>query len=469
MYSAAWSICQKSSHRILLPKSGQIEVCYLAIEVNVQTRTCLQRIIVEMRPMRILFSVLGYKPAYRVGGSAVAVAALAENLVKRGHQVVVFTSNSNLNEDLDVPVNQPVMVEGAEVWYFDHQEPLKKYLPFVPYISQSVGYLYLPLLQKVLSKRIREFDLVHTHMPFVYPTQAVARMGIKHNIPVFYHQHGVFAPNYLRFRGLKKHLYISLVEKPIMQKAAFLIALTEAEIRSYRDLGVTTPCRIVPNGIDVNLYCQKTEPEFMVKDEFFIRESDTVILFLARLHTIKGADFLLDVFLQLFNKYPNIKLILAGPDQHNIRAQLRIKVSLAGANNSVCVPGMVTGELKHKLLARADLFCLPSLAEGFSISILEAMASATPVLITPECNFSNLEMRSAGWVVERDQQKWVKKVSYLIENRSELASAGENALDLVKKCYTWDMAVDRLEEAYAEGLQRMDASLKSQEGQQGDN
>ena len=102
--------------------------------------------------MRILFSALGYKPAYRIGGPVVVVTALAENLVKRGHQVVVFTSNSNLDEDLEVPMNQPVMVDGVEVWYFEHKEPLKKYLPFVPYISQSVGYLYLPLLQKCLTK-----------------------------------------------------------------------------------------------------------------------------------------------------------------------------------------------------------------------------------------------------------------------------------------------------------------------------
>ena len=419
----------------------------------------------ELCVMQILFSVLGYKPAYRIGGMIVAVAALAENLVRRGHQVVVFTSNSNLNEDLDVPVNQPVMVEGVEVWYFEHKEPLKRYLPFVPYLSQSVGYIYLPLLQEVLSQRIREFDLVHTHTPFIYPTQAVARMGIKHNIPIFYHQHGAFAPNYLRFRGLKKHVYISLLEKPIMEKAAFLLALTEAEIKSYRDLGITTPCRIVPNGINISLYCQDTEPEFRVKNEFFIRENDTVILFLARLHSIKGADFLLDVFLQVFNKYPNIKLILAGPDQHNIGEQLQIKVSLAGANNIVCMPGMVTGELKQKLLARADLFCLPSLAEGFSISILEAMASATPVLITPECNFSDLEVKSAGWIVERNQEKWVEKISYLLENRSELASAGEKAFDLVNKRYTWDIAVGRLEQVYAEGLQRMGIRVKSSEGQ----
>jgi glycosyltransferase involved in cell wall biosynthesis len=402
--------------------------------------------------MRILYSVVSYKPAYRVGGPVVAVTALSENLVKRGHQVVVFTSNSNLDENLNVPTNQPIMVDGVEVWYFEHEEPLKKYLPYIPYLSQSVGFLYFPSLKKVISQKIHEFDLIHIHTPFCYPTWKLSQAGKKQKIPIFYHQHGVFAPNYLRFRGLKKRIYISLVEKNIMNNAAFLIALSEAEEKSYRDLGVTTPCRIVPNGVDVNLFYQNTDAELRVNEEFVIANNDIVILFLARLHTIKGVDFLLDVFLKIFRSNQNLKLILAGPDQHNILEQLKNKIALAGAGNNVCVPGMVTGELKCKLLARADLFCLPSLAEGFSIAVLEAMASATPVLITPECNFPDVEKEGAGWIVERKQDQWVEKISVLIKNRSELSFAGMNAYNLVKKHYSWDMVVKKMEEVYTEGL-----------------
>ena len=133
-------------------------------------------------------------------------------------------------------------------------------------------------------------------------------------------------------------------------------------------------------------------------------------------------------------------------------------MAYAGATKNICIPGMVTGELKKKLLARANLFCLPSLAEGFPIAVLEAMASATPVLITPECNFSSVEINSAGWIVEKNLQKWTEKISYLIENSNKLASAGANAFELVKNCYTWKIAVDKLEKVYAEGLQRVGRS-----------
>ena len=412
-----------------------------------------------MKSMRILYAVNGYKPAYRIGGAVVAVSGYAENLVKRGHKVVVFTSNANLDEELDVAVNQPVMVNGVEVWYFERKELLKKYFPFIPYLSQSMGYLYSPLMKGVLSKRISDFDLVHTHMPFIYPTQVVANMGISHGIPTFYQQHGAFAPAYMNFRSIKKQIYISLVEKPIMKKATSLIALTEAEICSYQNLGINTPCRIVTNGINVNEYIQETGSTLSLSEQFHIKPENFVILFLSRLHSIKGVDFLLDVFLQIFNESPNLQLVLAGPDQHDYSKSLISKVKAAGASEKVWIPGMVTGNLKQNLLARADLFCQPSMAEGFSISILEAMASARPVLITPECNFSELEEKSAGWIVEKNQQKWIEKITNIIENRSQLRSTGENALKLVRNHYTWEKTVERLEEVYSEGLQR--ASMKS--------
>jgi hypothetical protein len=50
---------------------------------------------------------------------------MAEVLTRRGHEMIVFTSNSNLDQDLDVPTNCPVDTEGVEVWYFERQEPLQ--------------------------------------------------------------------------------------------------------------------------------------------------------------------------------------------------------------------------------------------------------------------------------------------------------------------------------------------------------
>ena len=115
--------------------------------------------------MKILYAVHGYKPAYRLGGPIHTVSALAERLVRLGHEVIVFTTNSNLDEDLDVPTDQPIDVEGVQVWYFKHEEPIKRWLPFIPYLAKSIGFLYAPAMRSQLDRIVPSVDLVHTQMP----------------------------------------------------------------------------------------------------------------------------------------------------------------------------------------------------------------------------------------------------------------------------------------------------------------
>ena len=201
--------------------------------------------------MKILYAVHGYKPAYKVGGPIYTVSATAERLVRKGHEVIVFTTNSNLDEDLNVPTDQCIDVDGVQVWYFKREELIQKWLSFSPYLSKSMGFLYAPAMRAQLDRIVPSVDVVHTHMPFVYPTYAAGNSAIRYQKPLFYHQRGVFDPARLAFRGMKKRLYIKAIERPIMRNATTLIALTEAEVRSYRQLGVLTPCSVIPNGVDI--------------------------------------------------------------------------------------------------------------------------------------------------------------------------------------------------------------------------
>lgn len=337
-------------------------------------------------PLRILYTVHGYKPAYRLGGPIISVSAVAERLVRKGHRVVVFTSNSNLDEDLDVPVNQPVNVDGVEVWYFSRGEFIKRWLPFFSYVRR---FMYSPQMADPLDRLLPGMDLVHTHNPFIYSTFAASKAAQRFRKPLFFHQRGVFDPERLKFRSFRKRLYISLVVRPLPRQATTLIALTEAEVRSYRALGVETPCRVVPNGIEVGAYRQHPGP--LAEPLGKIPPQAQVILFLGRVHPIKGADRLLEAFLQIQARLPNAVLIMAGPDEWGCERKFQQAVSQAGLQHRVIFPGMVSGEAKLDLLARADLFCLPSDAEGFSMAVLEALASGTPVLLSPGCHFPEVE------------------------------------------------------------------------------
>jgi glycosyltransferase involved in cell wall biosynthesis len=401
----------------------------------------------------MLYAVHGYKPAYRIGGPIHSVSAAAERLVRRGHHISVFTTNSNLDEDLDVPLDRPVDVDGVQVWYFRREEYLKRWLPSVSYLSRSLGFLYAPQMAAQLERMVPGVDLVHTHMPFVYPTYAAAHAARRFRKPLFYHQRGVFDPNRLRFRSLKKRLYIAVVERSLARQATTLIALTEAEVASYRALGMKTPCRIIPNGIAVPEYLERCSLPSGSRWNV-IPADKVVILFLGRLHPIKGAEKLLQAFLRLGRERPHTVLIMAGPDEWGLRTRFREMIGQAGMGERVVFPGMVSGMDKTELLARADLFCLPSTGEGFSMAVLEAMASATPVLLSPGCNFPEVEAAGVGRVVQPEPEALADELANLLAEPGNLRAMGARARDFVARHYSWDRIIDQLLDAYAEGIER---------------
>jgi glycosyltransferase involved in cell wall biosynthesis len=406
--------------------------------------------------VKLLYVTPGYKPADKLGGVPNSSSALAEQMQKRGHDVTVFTTNSNYDEDLAVTPNIRHMVEGVSVWYFTQSDPLKRVGP--RYFSQSLGYLYSPAMKVKLKETICYFDLVHTQMPFVYPTYIASVFANKARKPLFYHQRGLLDPERLQFRALKKRLYFSLFEKKILRRATTLIALSDTELENYRKLGVETPCRVVPNGIDVSHF--RTAPLDLSHPWAAGMEGKTIVLFLGQLLPIKGPDLLLQAFLRVARAYPDAVLILAGPDPVQMGARLRAIAHSAGLADRVVLTGTVSGESKLDLLARADIFCLPSSSEGFSMAILEAMASYSALLITPGCCFPRLSSAGAGIEVERSIDAITDGLRQLLSSDSVRDMYAQKALTLAQIEYSWEQVARSMEDTYIEGVQRCNNVLR---------
>lgn len=404
------------------------------------------------RPLKILYVVHGYKPAFRIGGPITSVAAVAEGLVQRGHEVTVCTTNSDLDQLLDVPTDRRIDVEGVGVYYFTFTEILKKYLPFVDYVSRAHNYLYSPMMKQFMQAHTGDFDLVHTHLPFIYPTWLAGRQAARANKPLFYHQRGVLDPERLKFRSAKKQLYLRYVEGQVLRGATTLFALTEAEVTSYRLLGFSAPSVVVPNGIDASAFGAPSDTTKMAA--IGIRPEDLVLLFMARIHPTKGPDRILQAFAEIADRFPDAKLVLAGPDEFFLASELQAFARSKGLEGRLLMPGMIVGDLKADLLSRADLFCLASDAEGFSIAVLEALASRTPVLISNGCHFAEVESADAGKVVEPTAAAFAAGLLELLADRDRLRTMGQNGRRLVEEHYSWPTAISRTEAAYREGIER---------------
>jgi glycosyltransferase involved in cell wall biosynthesis len=213
---------------------------------------------------------------------------------------------------------------------------------------------------------------------------------------------------------------------------------------------------VVPNGIDVEAYLGGSRSA--AEERFALSPRDVVVLFLGRLHPTKGAELLLEAFMRIAPSLPAARLVLAGPDEWGVASTFSKWIREAGLGQRVVFAGMVNGRDKIDLLGRADLLCLPSDAEGFSIAILEALASATPVVISPGCHFPEVEEAGAGRVVPRTVEALSNALGDLLRHPEQLTRMGARGRELVQHDYTWARVTERLLDVYAEGIRRSAAS-----------
>ena len=102
--------------------------------------------------------------------------------------------------------------------------------------------------------------------------------------------------------------------KRILEHATKIIALNKMEAEQYKTMGVDeSKIEIIPNGIDVSYYGDLPE-RGSFREKYRIKDNEKVILFLGRIHKIKGVDLLVDAFSEVIRDIDDVKLVIVGPD-----------------------------------------------------------------------------------------------------------------------------------------------------------
>lgn len=395
--------------------------------------------------MRVLFTTVGYKPAWNIGGPVHTVVALAEGLAARGHEVWVAATDSNLTERLEVDTGAWHELDGVKVRYFRMQDSWTKHIP-LDYFRKSNADYRAPDFARWLYSEAPRFDVVHSHLGFAFANRVAAAWCRERGVPFIYQQHGVFDPVRMQHRAIKKRLAFALWERRVCETASVLVALTEYEAKTYRALGLSGRVEVIPNGIALPGEAPPTRVLLEAMPD--LTDEDVVVLFLGRLHPTKGVDVAVEAFLRLDERHA--RLLVAGPDEFGLRDVLERRALEAGAR--VRFLGPVSGELKRALLHRADLFVLPTISEGFSIAILEALAHGCPVLTTAGAHFPEVEQEGAGVVLPRTADAFAEGIRGLTRDAARRHAMGEAARRLVAERYTWDRIVDRFADLYKELL-----------------
>jgi glycosyltransferase involved in cell wall biosynthesis len=111
----------------------------------------------------------------------------------------------------------------------------------------------------------------------------------------------------------------------------------------------------------------------------------------------------------------------------------------------VTYTGMLEGEEKWAALAASEVFVLPSHSEGFSVAILEALAMARPVIITPGCNFPEIVQMGCGVEVSPSDRQVEDALRDMLGRTAEdRAAMGARGLRLVQERFSWPKIGERM-------------------------
>ena len=175
----------------------------------------------------------------------------------------------------------------------------------------------------LLEKEIRNFDVIHMQNFRTYQNIIFHKLAKKYKIPYILQAHGSL-PRIMGKKGLK-YLFDIFFGYKILRNASMVIASTKIEAEQYKKMGVDeNKIEIIPNGFNQSEY-ENLPDKDVFKEKYGIKSNEKIVLYLGRLHKIKGIDLLVEAFSNLICKMDDVKLVIAGPDDgflSTLRAQI---------------------------------------------------------------------------------------------------------------------------------------------------
>ncbi|MCE2653810.1 MAG: glycosyltransferase [Planctomycetaceae bacterium] len=286
-----------------------------------------------------------------------------------------------------------------------------------------------------LTALIAQADVLVIHGVWIPILPVAGRIARRLGKPFVLFPHGVLDPWAVAAKSLKKRLALLAGYGGLIRSAAAVQALSPYEQRCLTDGGWHTRVRVIPNGVFPRQIDPLPEPGAF-RHTLPALADHPFILFLARLHPGKGLHLLADAAARLHPAHPDLHFVIAGPDE-GAAADLNAQIARLNLTHRFHLTGPIYDRRKFAALADAFAFALPSEHEGFSMSIVEAMACARPVVISPECNFPAVAQADAGVITPRDPAAIAAAIDTLLRNPQQASEMGRRARQLVLERYTW--------------------------------
>ncbi|MFC2017363.1 glycosyltransferase [Chloroflexota bacterium] len=384
--------------------------------------------------MKVLQVIPYFVPAWGYGGPLPVCYGLSKELVQRGHEVTVYTTDA-LNAKNRIEMSEEI-IDKIKV---------KRFKTLSNTLAYNHNIFFSPGMISMIRNNLKYFDIVHVHEYRTLQNTLIHRYAKKYNIPYLLQAHGSL-PRIAVKQKLKK-LFDMLWGYKLLRDASKVIALTEIEAEQYKSMGVSEDkIEIVPNGVDLSEFESLPERgEFRRK--YGLDNNQKLVLYLGRIHETKGLDLLVKAFANLPKDFNDVKLVIAGPDD-GYRLTLKKLIKELGIEGRVLSTGPLYEEEKIKAYVDADVFVTPSFY-GFPVTFLEACACGLPIITTTQAQ-GRLDWldSQAGLTVSYDKDQLGEAISRILNNDKMRREFGEKGKLLVREQFNWCKIAQKMEQVY---------------------
>lgn len=383
-----------------------------------------------MTKRRILMLSSDFLP--NIGGVAAYVYEVSKQLLQEGHEVTVLTKYDGFGWKI-----REEMLDGLRVIR----------VPFAP-VKKLQDLEYVVRTRKIIKELIarKTIDVIHWH---TLNKDSKVMRGIQFPQGVIVHTN-----HFVWFREMYRAGQFAKLQRMIPFTDHIIAPSYEIEEMSravFPDDGVTR----IPNGVDPASFYPDRQLGAKMRLELGVPDDHTVVVTTNRMSEEKGMGYLIDAIPDLLRKYEKLSFVLAGDGPELNYFEKKISESTRKSPR-VHFLGRIRNSDILPIVNAGDIFLQTSLEEGCSISVLEAMACAKPVVATMVGgNPDIVRHRVTGvMIAPKSSDAVAQGLEKLISDTEKAVLYGENGKNVIQAELNWGQLTKRIIALYNESLVR---------------
>ncbi len=363
------------------------------------------------------------------GGTCDFIYKLAKAQQQRGHNVTIYTGDYKLDQEY---ANS---LKGVAIQSF-------------PSFLNIFRLYIMPSLIAETKRNLKNFDVIHLHVFRTFQNIVLYHYARKYNIPYVVDAHGS-APLHTR-RKRFKFFFDLLYGYRMLREASKCIAETNVGIDEYKDLGVeNNNIVLLQPPFPVEEFA-KLPRKGMFREKFRIADK-RVVMFLGRIHWIKGIDFLVEAFYELTKLREDVFLVIVGSDD-GFKTELDKLINTLKLSDKVLYTGFMGGFDKLEALVDADIVVQTSRYEQGAWAPIEAVLCDTPIIVSTNSGAGeDVEKMDAGYLVEWGDKIGLRDtIQYILNNQAEAKAKTLKAKEFIQNNLSMSNKILEYESLYLE-------------------